>query len=203
MAQQLLRRYGIVTRESVAAESVPGGFAAVYEVFKGLEESGRVRRGYFATGVGAAQFALPAALEQLRLLRDPPEAPEVVVLAATDPANPYGAILPWPVTVRAADGRCSARWAATSSSSTARPPRISREADASSRSGCPRTSRSARGRRGQWRGCSPTSRCATGSSSARSTARRPASIPLAAALAEAGFVASALGFSVRRSSARV
>jgi ATP-dependent Lhr-like helicase len=96
VAQQLLARYGIVTRESVAAEWIPGGFAAVYEVLKALEEAGRIRRGYFAAGVGAAQFALPAALERLRALRDPPETPEVLRLAATDPANPYGAILAWP-----------------------------------------------------------------------------------------------------------
>ncbi|HEY3065078.1 MAG TPA: DEAD/DEAH box helicase [Methylomirabilota bacterium] len=96
VAQQLLARYGIVTRESVAAEWIPGGFTAIYEVLKALEDAGRIRRGYFATGVGAAQFALPAALEQLRALRDDPEHPEVVHLAATDPANPYGAILKWP-----------------------------------------------------------------------------------------------------------
>ena len=96
MAQQLLARYGVVTRESVAAEWIPGGFSAIYDVLKALEEAGRIHRGYFASGVGAAQFALPAALEQLRALRDDPEHPEVVHLAASDPANPYGAILKWP-----------------------------------------------------------------------------------------------------------
>ena len=96
VAQQLLARYGVVTRESVAAEWVPGGFSVVYDVLKALEAAGRIRRGYFASGVGAAQFGLPAALEQLRALRDDPERPEVVHLAATDPANPYGAILKWP-----------------------------------------------------------------------------------------------------------
>ncbi len=98
VAHQLLQRYGIVTRESVAAEWIPGGFSAVYDVLKAMEEAGRIRRGYFATGVGAAQFALPAALEQLRALREEPEKPEVVGLAAIDPANPYGAILKWPET---------------------------------------------------------------------------------------------------------
>jgi ATP-dependent Lhr-like helicase len=98
VAQQLLRRYGIVTRESVAAEWIPGGFSAVYDVLKVMEEAGRIRRGYFASGVGAAQFALPAALERLRALREEPDQPEVVSLAAIDPANPHGAILRWPDT---------------------------------------------------------------------------------------------------------
>jgi ATP-dependent Lhr-like helicase len=98
VAQQLLQRYGVVTRESVAAEWIPGGFGAVYDVLKAMEDAGRIRRGYFATGVGAAQFALPAALERLRALREEPEKPEVLTLAATDPANPYGAILKWPET---------------------------------------------------------------------------------------------------------
>ncbi|MBI3827862.1 MAG: DEAD/DEAH box helicase [Candidatus Rokubacteria bacterium] len=96
VAQQLLARHGVLTRETVAAEAIPGGFSAVYEVLKALEDAGRVRRGYFAAGLGAAQFALPAALEQLRALRDEPETPEVIHLAATDPANPYGATLAWP-----------------------------------------------------------------------------------------------------------
>jgi ATP-dependent Lhr-like helicase len=96
VAQQLLARYGIVSRETAQAERIPGGFGAVYDVFKLLEESGRIRRGYFASDVGAAQFALPAALEKLRALREEPATPEVVQLTATDPANPYGAILKWP-----------------------------------------------------------------------------------------------------------
>jgi ATP-dependent Lhr-like helicase len=96
VTRQLLARYGIVTRESVAAEWVPGGFGTVYAVLKAMEETGRIRRGYFAAGVGAAQFALPPALEQLRALKEEPDIPEVVHLAATDPANSYGAILRWP-----------------------------------------------------------------------------------------------------------
>ena len=95
-ARQLLARYGVVTRESVAAEWIPGGFSAVYDVLKAMEEAGRIRRGYFVSGVGAAQFALPAAVEQLRARREEPEKPEAIVLAATDPANPYGTILKWP-----------------------------------------------------------------------------------------------------------
>jgi ATP-dependent Lhr-like helicase len=96
ITQQLLARHGIVTRESVSAESVPGGFGLVYPVLKGLEENGRVRRGYFVAGLGATQFAMPGAVDLLRSLRDAPEDPEVVAIAATDPANPYGATLPWP-----------------------------------------------------------------------------------------------------------
>jgi len=96
MASQLLNRYGIVSREAAGAEALGGGFTVVYDVLRSMEERGRARRGYFATGVGAAQFALPAALDLLRGLRQPVEEPEVVWLSATDPANAYGAILPWP-----------------------------------------------------------------------------------------------------------
>jgi ATP-dependent Lhr-like helicase len=102
LAQVLLSRYGVLTREAVHAEGVQGGFAAVYDVLKAMEESGRARRGYFVAGLGATQFALPGADERLRALRDPPEEPETAVLAATDPANPYGAMVPWPS--RGADG---------------------------------------------------------------------------------------------------
>ena len=98
LALQLLNRYGVLMREQVAAENVPGGFSAVYDVLKALEESGRIRRGYFVGGLGATQFALPAAVDLLRQLRtEPPaEKPEFVQLAATDPANPYGSVLRWP-----------------------------------------------------------------------------------------------------------
>ncbi len=98
LAQQLLNRYGVLTREAVAAENVPGGFSAVYDVLKALEESGRIRRGYFVAGLGATQFALPSAVDLLRQLRtEPPqEKPEFVQLAASDPANPYGSVLRWP-----------------------------------------------------------------------------------------------------------
>ncbi len=98
LALQLLNRYGVLTREAVAAENIPGGFSAVYDVLKALEESGRIRRGYFVAGLGATQFALPAAVDLLRQLRtEPPaEKPEFVQLAATDPSNPYGSVLPWP-----------------------------------------------------------------------------------------------------------
>jgi ATP-dependent Lhr-like helicase len=98
MAHQLLTRYGVVFRETAHAENLPGGFSAIYDVMKALEESGKVRRGYFAADLGATQFALPAAVDLLRSLRvqQEPERPEMLQLAATDPANPYGALLRWP-----------------------------------------------------------------------------------------------------------
>ena len=97
IAQQLLTRYGVVFRETAHAENLPGGFSAVYDVLKALEETGRVRRGYFAADLGATQFAMPAAVDLLRSLRNPQQDQrEVVILAATDPANPYGALLRWP-----------------------------------------------------------------------------------------------------------
>jgi ATP-dependent Lhr-like helicase len=101
LALQLLNRYGILLREAAAAENIPGGFSAIYPVLKALEESGRIRRGYFVAGLGATQFALPAAIDLLRSLRTAPAIPEsgkpeFVLLAATDPANPYGSTLKWP-----------------------------------------------------------------------------------------------------------
>lgn len=96
LARTLLERYGVVTREAVQAESVPGGFSAVYRVFKAMEDAGHVRRGYFVAGRGAAQFALPGADERLRSMRDADDA-RTFVLASTDPANPFGAVLPWPI----------------------------------------------------------------------------------------------------------
>ena len=96
MAQQLLSRYGLVTREVAAFEGIVGGFGAVYDVLKALEDAGRVRRGYFVAGVGATQFALPPALDLLRSLREASDDVETLVLAATDPANPYGVTLKWP-----------------------------------------------------------------------------------------------------------
>ena len=103
-AVQLLDRYGVVTREAARAEGQPGGFAGVYPVLKALEERGEVRRGYFVAGLGAAQFALPGAVDRLRAARSDesgPGPPAVVALAATDPAQPYGSVLAWP----ASEGR--------------------------------------------------------------------------------------------------
>ncbi len=94
-AELLLERYGIVTREQVLAEGIPGGFSSLYDSFAALETIGVARRGYFIEGLGGAQFALPGAVERLRSQRDDDAAPPQV-LAATDPAQPYGAVLKWP-----------------------------------------------------------------------------------------------------------
>ena len=109
LAQQLLSRYGVLTREVAAAEGIAGGFSAVYDVLKAMDDAGRLRRGYFVGGVGATQFALPAALDLLRSLKELPEDPEVVLLASTDPANPYGTILHWPASGEAADAASPGR----------------------------------------------------------------------------------------------
>jgi len=93
-AELMLERYGIVTRETVLAEGVPGGFSTLYGELGNLELLGTARRGYFVEGLGGAQFALPGAVERLRSL--PERDGSFLVLAATDPANPYGASLPWP-----------------------------------------------------------------------------------------------------------
>ena len=99
-AELLLDRYGVVTRGSVMAENILGGFGLMYKVLARLEEAGRCRRGYFIEHLGAAQFAVPATVDRLRSYVEDaqlhkPE-PVALALAATDPANPYGAALPWP-----------------------------------------------------------------------------------------------------------
>jgi ATP-dependent Lhr-like helicase len=104
----LLDRYGILTRGEVAAENVSGGFSAVYPVLRQGEDAGRYRRGYFVEGLGAAQFGLTGAIDRLRGLvsdaeRPTNRPPEALVLAATDPANPYGAALAWPDRIRQPD----------------------------------------------------------------------------------------------------
>ena len=127
LALTLLERHGVLTRGAVAAERVPGGFAAVYPVLRAMEETGQCRRGYFVEGLGAAQFALPGAVDRMRAMAgdlvaggadggrsgggrrpadardgrgngaaDPDRRGRTVVLAAADPAQPYGAALPWP-----------------------------------------------------------------------------------------------------------
>ena len=123
LALTLLERHGVVTKGAIAAERIPGGFAAVYPVLRAMEETGQCRRGYFVEGLGGAQFALPGAVDRMRALAgdlvaavsDAPAGSEAaaglllpgqsgrsedprraVVLAAADPAQPYGAALPWP-----------------------------------------------------------------------------------------------------------
>ncbi|MBM7520097.1 ATP-dependent helicase [Nocardioides nitrophenolicus] len=110
-AEQLLERHGVVTRGAVVNERVPGGFAAVYKVLSAFEDAGRCRRGYFVEGLGAAQFGSAGAVDRLRSFSStgPGAAPDAgakpvaVALAATDPANPYGAALPWPSAERGPD----------------------------------------------------------------------------------------------------
>jgi ATP-dependent Lhr-like helicase len=98
LAELLLERHGIVTRDAVRAEGIPGGYGAVYGELRALETLGTCRRGYFVEGLGGAQFALPGAVERLRELRprEGEEEREALVLAASDPAQPYGAALAWP-----------------------------------------------------------------------------------------------------------
>ena len=114
-AERLLDRHGVVTRGAVVSERVPGGFAAVYKVLSAFEESGRCRRGYFVDGLGAAQFGTAGAIDRLRTFAEPPAdggatststrtdgaKQSAVALAATDPANPYGAALAWPASTGA------------------------------------------------------------------------------------------------------
>ena len=107
LGETWLDRYGVVTRGSVVAEDVLGGFALAYKVLSGFEESGKAMRGYLVDGLGASQFSTPAVIDRLRGRNDTPDIegwpsgttdPDVHVLAAADPANPYGAALPWPET---------------------------------------------------------------------------------------------------------
>jgi ATP-dependent Lhr-like helicase len=110
-ARVLLERYGIVSREAAHAEGYAGGFASVYRVLREMEENGGIRRGWFVDGIGGAQFAHPAAVDRLRAERPEDAADrewteeDAVVLSALDPANPYGALLPWPEAHGESDAR--------------------------------------------------------------------------------------------------
>jgi ATP-dependent Lhr-like helicase len=112
LAELLLERQGIVTRDGVRGEGIRGGYGAVYAELKALETLGVCRRGYFVEGLGGAQFALPGAVERLRELRvaQPGEKPDALVLAAADPAQPYGASLPWPRRSGARAARVAGAW---------------------------------------------------------------------------------------------
>ena len=107
-AELLLNRHGVLTKGAVAAEGVPGGFAMLYKVLTAFEDAGRCQRGYFVESLGGAQFAVASTVDRLRSYLDgvDPERPDyhAVVLAAADPANPYGAALPWPTRRAAGDG---------------------------------------------------------------------------------------------------
>jgi ATP-dependent Lhr-like helicase len=105
LAELVLERQGIITRDGVRGEGIPGGYGAVYGELRALETLGVCRRGYFVESLGGAQFALPGAVERLRELRPrEDEEPDSLVLPAADPAQPYGAALPWP---KRADGRAA------------------------------------------------------------------------------------------------
>ena len=106
----LLDRHGVLVREAAKMENLEGGFSAIYPVLKLMEEAGRVRRGYFVEGLGATQFALPGCEDRLRRHREVSDEPaRPLVLAAEDPANPYGAVLPWPATHEGTRGAAARR----------------------------------------------------------------------------------------------
>ncbi len=121
MANQLLVRHGVVTRDVTAIEQLPGGFSALYPVLRRLEETGRIRRGYFVAGLGAAQFAQPGAVDLLRDTRDDRDENVTVTLSATDAANPYGVLIPWPIRLDEAGSKpASSRSGQASSTAGAR-----------------------------------------------------------------------------------
>jgi ATP-dependent Lhr-like helicase len=108
LAGAMLERHGVLTREAVRGEGTVGGYAAVYPVLRAMEDAGRIRRGYFVAGLGGAQFALPGAVDRLRQYRELAGERRVggpMVLATTDPANPFGVALPWPEVVGEVGGR--------------------------------------------------------------------------------------------------
>jgi ATP-dependent Lhr-like helicase len=112
VAESLLERHGVVTRGAVMSERTPGGFAATYRVLAAFEDTGRCRRGYFVEGLGAAQFGTVGAIDRLRAHLRPlsdgtgrEEKTTALALAATDPANPFGAALPWPVSIGSEEGK--------------------------------------------------------------------------------------------------
>jgi ATP-dependent Lhr-like helicase len=188
MAQQLLSRYGVVTREVAAAEGIFGGFGAVYDVLKAFEDAGRVRRGYFV-GVGATQFALPPALELLRTLRELPEDPEVLVIAATDPANAYGTTLKWPPFAKATAGQGPDATATAGQAPDAR-------ASAKQAPHAKATAAHAHDTDAAEAGRAPTR--TVGALVVLVNGQEPAQHPLAPFLVEAGFNPSAMGFQMRR-----
>jgi len=101
LANQLLDRYGIVSREAVQFEKLAGGFGPVYRTLRAMEESGKIRRGFFVEGLSGPQFALASTADRLRAAEPVPTArkptlSDFVVLDASDPANVYGSLLPWP-----------------------------------------------------------------------------------------------------------
>ncbi|MDZ7727779.1 MAG: DNA-formamidopyrimidine glycosylase family protein [Dehalococcoidia bacterium] len=218
LAEALLERYGVVTREAVVSEGIEGGFAAVYPVLKAMEESGHVRRGYFIEGLGGAQFAQPGAVDRLRGERDAPDEPAAVVLAATDPANLMAPASPGPAATKTTAVPSSAPQALTSSWSTAsRPSTWNAEARASPPSH-PRTTRTPPVLPSKRSRASPRAALATRSLSSASTANprpgprsphcspKPASATAIVALSSAhlgGWLLMPEGDSVYRFAARL
>jgi ATP-dependent Lhr-like helicase len=141
IAQQLLVRHGIVLRETAIAENIPRGYPTIYPALKTMEDSGWVRRGMFVAGLGAAQFAMPSAVDMLRSLRSEPQTAEVLFLAATDPANPYGTLLPWPRkdSEDSPDGETTTNTERDAADSSAKMPPIGRKSAAEMRAFVPST----------------------------------------------------------------
>jgi ATP-dependent Lhr-like helicase len=203
-AEQLLKRHGILTRDAVAFEEVPGGFSAVYPVLRALEEAGRIRRGYFVAGLGGLQFADPGALDRLRARREPdPDTAQAVVLAASDPANPYGAALAWPRNEEARLARAAGLHVVLADGVVvAVLSRGARQVTAVLPGEGPSRSRlAAAAARALRHWCETTSRAALGWAVGEGPSL--AESPLAPFLAEAGFVRSGPGFRLAGSPATV
>jgi ATP-dependent Lhr-like helicase len=195
LAEQLLKRHGVLTRDAVVFEEVAGGYSAVYPVLRALEEAGRIRRGYFVAGLGGLQFADPGALDRLRGLRDAdPDAPQAVVIAAADPANPYGAALAWPRTEAARLARSAGSHVVLADGDVvALLSRGARQVTATLPVEEPARSRlAAAAARALRRWCEASSHAALGWAVGEGPAL--AESPLAPSLAEAGFVRSGPGF---------
>ncbi len=96
--QQFLNKMGVLPRTAIQNFEIEGGYTSVYTVLRAMEETGHIHRGYFVEGLGASQFGIPQAIENLRAMREPNTQPQVVLLATTDPVNPYGSVIPWPDT---------------------------------------------------------------------------------------------------------
>ena len=214
-AEALLERHGVLTRGAVMAEQVTGGFSAVYPVLRAFEENGRARRGYFVETLGAAQFGTPGSVDRLRSFASPDRVPAgAVVLAATDPANVYGAALPWPERAPAtaeeavdvgegtgAPGRAPgtgpvarpARWSSWSTATSCS------TSSAAARPCCPgpRTSTCSRRRRPRCRGAVAAGALGRMVVQKADGASVHESTPLSAALQAAGFAATPRGLRLR------
>jgi ATP-dependent Lhr-like helicase len=202
MANQLLVRHGIVTRDVTAIEQLPGGFSSMYPVLRRLEETGRIRRGYFVAGLGAAQFAQPGAVDLLRDMRDDRDEIVTVTISATDPANPYGVLIPWPMTIGADSRRCDRGPPARASCIVnGRAAAWIGRGDRQLIVCCRMTSPSDRGSAAPWRASCGDRRARTGGPArvADRGDQRQAAIddPASQFLLEAGFASTAMGLQLR------